>query len=323
MKKVKAPRNKTITLTNKELDQFKKALKKINSPVTPNDLVNKIINDNFFDIIDFLPENFVDLLFIDPPYNINKNFNSNLFKKMDDNKYAECFESWFKKIIKILKPTASVYVCSDWRSTYIIQSIAKKYLIVRNRITWEREKGRGSKRNWKNCSEDILYCTVSNDYTFNVDAVKLKRRVLAPYRDENGNPKDWIIDDSESYRLTYPSNIWTDISVPFWSMPENTEHPTQKPEKLLAKIILASTNPGDFVFDPFLGSGTSAVVAKKLNRIYCGIEIDQYYSCLALKRLELAESDKSIQGFEYGVFWERNSFRKIKKKKINNHKNLN
>jgi site-specific DNA-methyltransferase (adenine-specific) len=90
-------------------------------------------------------------------------------------------------------------------------------------------------------------------------------------------------------------------------MPENTAHPTQKPEKLLAKLILASTNKGDVVFDPFLGSGTSSVVAKKLERRYFGVEIDPYYTSLAQKRLELADTDVSIQGYRDGVFWERNS----------------
>ena len=93
---------------------------------------------------------------------------------------------------------------------------------------------------------------MSDDYTFNVDAVKLKKKVIAPYR-ENGLPKDWKEEGKDKYRLTYPSNIWTDITIPFWSMPENTPHPTQKPEKLLAKIILASSNEGDIVFDPFAG----------------------------------------------------------------------
>lgn len=108
--------------------------------------------------------------------------------------------------------------------------------------------------------------------------------------------------------MTHPSNIWTDLTVPFWSMPENTDHPTQKPEKLLAKIILASSNPGDVVFDPFLGSGTTSVVARKLGRSFVGVEIDETYCCLAEKRLLMAASDRSIQGYRDGVFWERNSF---------------
>jgi site-specific DNA-methyltransferase (adenine-specific) len=188
-----------------------------------------------------------------------------------------------------------------------VHRIAAKYWMVRNRITWEREKGRGALSNWKNCSEDIWFCTVSNQYTFNLEAVKLKRRVMAPYTDNTGNPKDWEKTQTGNYRLTYPSNLWTDVTVPFWSMPENTDHPTQKPEKLLAKLILASSNSGDLIFDPFLGSGTSAVVAQKLARRFVGIELDATYCCLATKRLAIALQDPTIQGYSEGVFRERNT----------------
>ena len=90
-------------------------------------------------------------------------------------------------------------------------------------------------------------------------------------------------------------------------MPENTAHPTQKPEKLLAKLILASSNAGDVVFDPFLGSGSTSVTAKKLGRQYVGIEVNPQYCVWTEKRLEMAETDKSIQGYTDGVFWERNT----------------
>jgi site-specific DNA-methyltransferase (adenine-specific) len=184
--------------------------------------------------------------------------------------------------------------------------IVKSRFQVRNRITWEREKGRGASKNWKNSSEDIWFCTVSDVYTFNVDAVKLKRKVIAPYT-VNGTPKDWDMTEQGNYRLTHPSNLWTDLTIPFWSMPENTDHPTQKPEKLVAKAVLASSNPGDVVFDPFLGSGTTSVVARKLGRQYFGVELDEIYACLAEKRLEMADIESSIQGYSEGVFWERNT----------------
>ncbi len=184
--------------------------------------------------------------------------------------------------------------------------MAGKYFKLRNRISWEREKGRAASNNWKNCIEDIWYYTKSDEYTFNLDSVKIQRQVLAPYRDGKGTPKDWNEEDGQKIRLTAPSNIWTDITIPFWSMPENTEHPTQKPEKLIAKLILASSNTGDMVFDPFLGSGTTAVVAKKLGRHFLGIERERKYVALALKRLELAENSKNIQGYEDGMFRCRN-----------------
>jgi site-specific DNA-methyltransferase (adenine-specific) len=259
------------------------------------------------DLLPYLPSAFVDLLVIDPPYNLTKTFEIASFRERSWQDYAEWFEAWFSKLMRILKPTATVYICSDWNTSSAVHLVASKYLNVRNRITWEREKGRGASRNWKNCSEDIWFCTVTDEYFFNVEAVKLRRKVIAPYKDSNGIPKDWEKTSNGDFRLTHPSNMWTDITVPFWSMPENTDHPTQKPEKLLAKIILASSQSSDLVFDPFLGSGTTSVVAKKLGRRYAGVEICLSYCCLAEKRLALAESDRRIQGYQNGVFWERNS----------------
>jgi site-specific DNA-methyltransferase (adenine-specific) len=245
-------------------------------------------------------------MFADPPYNLTKVFGENSFRQISLEEYELWLDSWLKETIRLLKPSASVYICGDWRSSSAVQRIGTKYFTLRNRITWEREKGRGATKNWKNAAEDIWFFTISDNYVFNAEAVKIKRKVLAPYK-ENGKPKDWENSDGENFRLTAPSNLWTDLTVPFWSMPENTPHPTQKPEKLLAKIILASSNENDLIFDPFAGSGTTAVTAKKLNRNFTAIETDENYCLLALKRLDLAEQDKSIQGFSGGVFWERNS----------------
>ena len=313
--KIRTALNKTITLTNEEITDYKKKIITLNKNTSAKHITNKIICQDINDVSGFLPEKFVDLMFIDPPYNINKQFKSFSFRSMELNAYEEWFEKWFVKIIKSLKDTASVYICGDWRSSGAILKVGMKYLNVQNRITWEREKGRGAKKNWKNCSEDIWFFTKGKNYTFNIDDVKLRRKVLAPYKDENGKPKDWKSGKRNNYRDTAPSNLWTDVSVPFWSMPENTDHPTQKPEKLLAKIILAGSNGGDLIFDPFLGSGTTAVVAKKLNRNFLGIDKDEYYCTLTLKRLKLAEKNNEIQGFKDKVFWERNTFadQKIKR----------
>ena len=311
--KNRAGQNKTLTLTPEECAKFKNELIHLEKKTSAGMIQNKIISQNIFDVIDFLPDKFVDLLFIDPPYNLNKTFNQMTFKSMDIKEYEDWFESWFAKIIRILKNAASVYICGDWKSSQAILNVGMKYLKVRNRITWEREKGRGAKKNWKNCSEDIWFFTKGNTFTFNVEDVKLRRKVLAPYRDKNGSPKDWINNGTNNFRDTSPSNLWTDISVPFWSMSENTDHPTQKPEKLLAKIILASSEKGDIVFDPFIGSGTSAVVARKLDRNFVGVEIDEFYCCLALKRLIQTEHSKEIQGYNDGVFWERNTLSDQKK----------
>ncbi|MHC4556195.1 MAG: DNA-methyltransferase [Planctomycetota bacterium] len=307
MNKVRAHRNRTITLSQAETEHFNSELIRISKPVDINAVGNKIVNQDIFEVLGFLPDGFVDLLILDPPYNLTKTFTSTTFRKKSIAKYAQWFENLLVKLLPTLKNTASVYVCSEWYSSTAVYLVLDKLLKVRNRITWEREKGRGAKRNWKNSSEDIWFATVSDDYVFNVENVKLKRRVLAPYTDTNGVPKDWEDSSQGQFRLTHPSNLWNDITVPFWSMPENTDHPTQKPEKLLAKLVLASTNENDFVFDPFIGVGSGIVTAKKLNRKFLGIEIEKEYCLLAAKRLSLAELDKSIQGYHDDVFWERNT----------------
>jgi len=269
-------------------------------------LEDRIVCGDALALLPRLPPRAVDLLILDPPYNMTKEFGATTFRARSQDEYEGWFESWFVHLLPILKPTASIYVCGDWRSSSALQRVLDRHVIVRNRITWEREKGRGARSNWKNASEDIWFATVTGDYFFDVDAVKLKRRVLAPYR-VNGRPKDWDETPSGDYRLTHPSNLWTDLTVPFWSMPENTDHPTQKPEKLLAKLLLASSRAGDVVLDPFLGSGTTAVVAAKLGRRFIGIELDEAYACLASRRVELAQDDRRIQGYENGLFWERNA----------------
>ena len=307
MEKERAPRNRTLTISETERNVLKKKL------VSPNNekmkvsgIANKTICGDLFEVIDLLPTEFVDLLIIDPPYNLDKDFHGFKFSKTDDWVYLEYLKVWFPKIMKTLKPTGSVYICGDWKSTFCLYQIMKDFTVIRNRIIWQREKGRGAKSNWKNASEDIWFGTKGDEYYFNVDAVKQKRKVIAPYK-ENGKPKDWEETTNGNFRLTHPSNFWDDISIPYWSMPENTDHPTQKPEKLIAKLVLASCPENGMVLDPFLGSGTTSVVSKKLGRRYVGIEINEEYCCWAEKRLLLSDFDNNIQGYSNGVFWERNT----------------
>jgi site-specific DNA-methyltransferase (adenine-specific) len=313
MEKERAPRNRTLTISDNDRITLRKRLVFPNKEkMTVSQIANKTICGDLFEIIDLLPPDFVDLLIIDPPYNLDKDFHGLKFSKINDEAYLKYLQSWFPKIVKTLKPTGSVYICGDWKSAFCLYQIMREYTIIRNRITWQREKGRGAKANWKNTAEDIWFGTKKNEYYFNVDAVKQKRKVIAPYR-ENGRPKDWEETIEGNFRLTYPSNFWDDISIPYWSMPENTKHPAQKPEKLIAKLILASCPENGMVLDPFLGSGTTSVAAKKLGRKYLGIEINEEYCYWAEKRLSLSDVDAAIQGYSSGVFWERNTLNFQKK----------
>lgn len=305
--KPRSSRNKTIQLSVEEKSYFGKKILKESSSYTERKIENQVLCGDSIKVLPQLPKEFIDLVVTDPPYNMTKIYAGEKFSKTNAEEYELWLKSWIEPLIPLLKPNASLYVCTEWQSSSTVEKVLRDYFYVRNRITWEREKGRGAQHNWKNAAEDIWFCTVSNDYYFNADAVRLKRKVIAPYRHVNGDPKDWADEGDEKFRLTAPSNLWTDISVPFWSMPENTEHPTQKPEKLIAKLILASSKEGDFVFDPFLGSGTTAVTAKKLSRRFAGIEREKDYALLALKRLQTAEKQPEIQGFKDGCFWERNT----------------
>lgn len=309
---MKADRNKTIDITVEEGRHYLDRCIKLSEQQSLDEVIDKTINGDTFEVLSLLPKNSVDLLIVDPPYNLDKNYNGNKFKKTSDDLYEEYTEKWISRVKPLLKENATIYVCCDWKSSIIIANILKDHFYIQNRITWQREKGRGALSNWKNGMEDIWFATNSKTYTFNVEDVKIRRRVLATYK-VDGIPKDWEETKQGNFRNTYPSNFWDDISIPYWSMPENTSHPTQKPEKLLAKLILASSNKGDVILDPFLGSGTTSVTAKKLGRHYIGIEQNEQYCVWAEKRLELAEENPTIQGYADGIFWERNA----KVKKIN------
>ncbi len=319
--KEKAPRNQTISLSEQEAGQLQADIVTLadvqNNSAQQNVqdgdmMLNHIACGDFNNYLPYITDKTIDLLILDPPYNLSKNFNGFKFNKSAPQQYQSYLQQIFLAFLPKLKPSASIYICGDWLSSVSIYQAAAEYFTVRNRISWEREKGRGAKANWKNCNEDIWFCTLSDDYIFNVDAVKLRRKVIAPYKTADGMAKDWYEEkDAESinqkFRDTSASNFWSDITIPFWSMPENTDHPTQKSEKLLAKLILASSHPHDVVCDPFLGSGTTAVVAQKLQRNFIGIELNPEYCLFARKRLQMAVKQPQIQGFKDGVFWERNS----------------
>lgn len=280
----RAPRNRTLFLTEEDVVKYAVL------PTLPDQppVAEGIYLSDCVQGMKSLDAGIIDLVFADPPYNLGRDF-GNSSDKQKTGDYLKWTVEWVRELARVVKPTASIYICCHWELSGKIQDILSEHFIIRNRITWKRDKGRGASKNWKSNMEDIWFCTVGEDYTFNLEDVKVKKPVIAPYRDDNGRPKDWNETEEGRIRYTHPSNIWTDLCVPFWSMPENTPHPTQKPEKLVERAILASSNPGNLVFDPFLGSGTTAVVAKKTGRRFLGFEINEDYLRLALKRLEKAE----------------------------------
>ena len=224
----KAPRNRTLTLGEEEIPSLEPLISSA-ADIRAGFHDDMIVNADLFDCLDLIPDGYFNLIIIDPPYNLSKDFHGRKFSAMKGEDYESYLRGWLGRVADKLAPDGSLYLCGDWRCGSAMQRVLEEHLTVMNRITWQREKGRGAAANWKNSMEDIWFAVKNPaDYYFNLEAVKIRRRVIAPYR-VDGRPKDWEESPEGNFRVTCPSNLWDDITVPFWSMPENTDHPTQKP----------------------------------------------------------------------------------------------
>ena len=184
----RATRNKTLTVSEQEIPLLESHISSAEE-LAHGFRDDMIVNGDLQDCLDSLPDEHFDLIIVDPPYNLDKNFHGRRFAAMKSDDYEEYLRSWFHRLCDKLRPDGSLYMCGDWRCSSSMQRVIEERLTVMNRITWQREKGRGSRTNWKNSCEDIWFATVGDSYTFNSDDVKLRRRVLAPYKDA-GVPKE-------------------------------------------------------------------------------------------------------------------------------------
>lgn len=116
----RSPRNKTIRLSEEEVEKYKSRLKRLTGPVQYSEIVDHTICQDVFEVLDWLPQGFVDLLFADPPYNLDKTFNEHDFSQRSLRDYEIWLDTWIIKIQRVLKPTASIYICGDWRSSAAI-----------------------------------------------------------------------------------------------------------------------------------------------------------------------------------------------------------
>ena len=204
---MKSIRNKTIDFSLENAGEYLNAC--VYEEKVEKIEKNSIVIGDSFKALEKIQDKSIDLLIVDPPYNLDKDFHGNGFKKSNNDEYAKYTLSWINAVKTKLKETASIYVCCDWKSAIVIGEILDREFILRNRITWQREKGRGAKANWKNGMEDIWYCVLSDEFTFNLNKVKVRRKVLAPYK-ENGVAKDWFVTEKGKFRDTCPSNFWDD-----------------------------------------------------------------------------------------------------------------
>jgi site-specific DNA-methyltransferase (adenine-specific) len=218
-----------------------------------------------------LPEATVDLVVADPPYNLGKDYGNNLdLKAWRD--YEAFTREWLTQALRLLTPTGSLYVFMGVRfiSRLFLILEAELGLHFNGWITWHYTQGMGRKTGFSPRHEDILYFTKSATFTFNLDAVRIPQKY---YRERN------------NMAGANPGDVWQ-FSHVHYSNPERQPHPTQKPEALLERIIRASSNAGDIVLDPFVGSGTTCRVARALNRQWLGIDINLDYIALSQRRLD-------------------------------------
>jgi adenine-specific DNA-methyltransferase len=249
------------------------------------DGITTIVHGNCVPALTEMPDGSIDLIFADPPYNIGKSFGEFRDKWPSDLKYAEWCHVWLELCLRKLKNTGSMYVMTSTQAMPYLDLWLRDRCTVLSRITWHYDSsGVQAKRYYGSMFEPILFCVKEpKQYTFNADAIEVEARTGAVRK---------LIDYRKPTPVLYntkkvPGNVWYFPRVRY-RMPEYEEHPTQKPEALLERILLASSNAGDVVVDPFAGTFTTCAVAKRLGRKSIGIEQEREYVKIGLRRLGLA-----------------------------------
>ena len=241
-----------------------------------------LIKGDSLKVLKNLPDSSVNLIFVDPPYNIGKNFNGYKDKWESDEKYLEWCYEWIDVCIKKLKDNGSIYLMGATQFIPFFDIFLRKKMCILARIVWHYDSsGVQAKNYYGSLYEPILFAVKDKtNYVFNAQDILVEAKTGA---------KRKLIDYRKAVPTVYnsvkvPGNVWYATRVRF-RMPEYEEHPSQKPEALLTRIILASSNPGDVVLDPFSGTFTTSAVAMKLNRKSIGIELDEDYFSAGIKRI--------------------------------------
>lgn len=269
---------------------------------------NSLFQGDSLDWLRTIPDGSVDLVFADPPYNIKK-ADWDMFESQEE--YIDWSMKWIAEASRILGENGTMYVCGFSEILADLKHPSMKYFKSCKWLIWHYKNKANLGRDWGRSHESILHLRKSKKFTMNIDDVRI------PYgRHTLKYPSHPQADTSQYGNGGKRKDVWTPhpagakpkdvIEVPTTcnGMGEKTAHPTQKPEELLRKIVLASSNPGDVVVDPFSGSGTTIVVAKQLGRRWMGCDISPEYNRWAIERLmkvpkktvaEWIEQDRSTE----------------------------
>ena len=249
----------------------------------------RIIHGDALEVLQQIPDESIDLIFVDPPYNIGKNFAGRKDKWKTDKDYLDWCYQWIDLCIQKVKPNGSLYLMTSTQFMPYFDLYVRDKVTILSRIVWSYDSsGVQAKNYFGSMYEPILYCVKNkNNYTFNSDDILVEaktgsKRKLIDYRKNPPQP----------YKTEkVPGNVW-DFARVRYRMEEYENHPTQKPVALLERIIKASSKTGDTVLDPFSGTFTTCYVAQQLNRRFVGIEIQEEYLKIGLRRLGIATEYK-------------------------------
>lgn len=246
---------------------------------------HQVWHGDAMEILEKVTDGTCGLVFADPPYNIGKRFNGSRDKWPSDEAYVEWCTTWLDQCIQKLTPTGSLYLMASTQSMPFLDILLRRRLSVLSRIAWHYDSSGVQARSYfGSLWEPILHCVKDpKNYVFNADDIKVAARTGSERK---------LIDYRKSVPTVYssekvPGNAWYFSRVRY-RMAEYEEHPSQKPEALLERIIRASSRPGDVVLDPFSGTFTTSAVAQRLGRRSIGIELDESYVGVGLRRLGLA-----------------------------------
>lgn len=238
--------------------------------------INKIINGDCIEVLKEFPEKKIHLIFADPPYNIGMKYDTHK-DNMGYADYVNWTEKWIDACVRVLRSDGSFYIAiGDEYAAEVVLILKKKGMLIRNWIIWYYTFGQSQKKKFNRSHAHIIY-SVKNpkNFTFNADTVRIPSARQIVYNDKRANPKGKIPDD-----------VWK-ISRVAGTFKERVDgFPCQMPLALLERIVKVSSNRGDIVLDPFVGSGTTAVTSKKLGRKYIGIDISKKYCEDAERRLK-------------------------------------
>lgn len=253
------------------------------------DYINKIFNEDSLTGMARIPDGTVDLILCDPPYNLGKDYGNNSDQQTVDN-YLLWTEKWIDAALPKLKANGSLYVFLTWKFSPEIFVMLKKRMTMMNEIIWDRRVPSmgGSTRSFTSVHDTVGFFVNRKDYYFDLDSIRI------PYDAETKKARSRsIFVGAKWLELGYnPKDLWS-VSRLHREHPERAEHPTQKPLEIIERMVKASCPPGGLVLDPFMGSGTTAVAAKKCGRNYVGFELNSDYCGVIEERI--AATNPSVE----------------------------